>query len=59
MISTKMIPVRVTPAAPKTPATDGRLGTAAHCAIGLVLRIAITVILWIFNNYHNLTNMYI
>ena len=53
----KTIHVRVTPAPSRTPATDGRLGTAANCVTGSVQRIATTVILWIFDNRHNLTNL--
>ena len=42
-------PVPVTLAPAKTPAMGGRLGTVAPCADGTGKRIAITVILWIFN----------
>ena len=52
-----MTPIPVTYAPAKTPAMGGRLVTAAPCVIGLGNRIAITVILWIFDNRHNLTNL--
>lgn len=53
MIIMMTIPVRVTPATPKISVTDGRLGTAARCVSGSVLRTATTVILWIYKKKGN------
>lgn len=60
MISTRTINVLATPVIVKILAMGGRLDGVAAYAGGITrIQTAITVIRWIYNNYHNLTNMYI